>query len=84
MLRTAFDCEPGRHTRDLAFRALKFPSYRMPWASTDVPAMMLPADAVVAVAAAVAAAADGVQCLHFAAVVGDDVAAAAVLKHFKP
>lgn len=54
MLGKAFGCEPGHRTLDLASLSLKFPSYRMPWASTDVPAMMF-ADAVAVV----------VQCLHF-------------------
>lgn len=69
MLGKAFDCEPVHRNLDLASLSLKFPSYQMPWASTDAPAMMF-ADAVVAVAV--------VQCLHFAAVVDD----AAVNEHF--
>lgn len=57
MLGKAFGCEPGHRIQNLASLSLKFPSYQMPWASTDVPAMMF-ADAVAVV----------VHCLHFAAV----------------
>lgn len=63
MLRKAFDFAPGHRTRDLASLSLVFPSYRMTWAETDAPATM--------VVGAVADAAVAVQCLHFAAVVGD-------------
>lgn len=57
MLRKAFDFEPEHRIQDLASLSLIFPSYQMPWASTDVPVMMF-ADAV------------DVQCLHFDVVVG--------------
>lgn len=65
MLRKAFDFEPEHRIQDLASLSLIFPSYQMPWASTDVPVMMF-ADAVV------------VHCLHFDVVVGAAYIAVAV------
>lgn len=74
MLKIAFDFEPVHHIRYLASLSLTFPSYQMPWASTDAPMMMF-ADAI-AIAAVDADAVVVVvgQSMHFVAAVGDAAA----------